>query len=334
MMPRGRYSPRSTTFILLLLLPFLALASLLTGAISLSLADLWQTDSVAQQVLLELRLPRLLTTLLSGALLGMTGAAIQAMFRNPLADPSLIGVSAGAGLAAVAVIVLGGSVISRWEPLLLPLAAFAGGLGSTWLVARLARSLNGVSVTTMLLVGIAINAIAAAGISLLKYLADALTLQQVVFWLLGGLQDHGWQAVISLLLVAVPVGAGLLREGERLNLLLLGEQQARLLGLAVEQCQRRLIVFSALGVGVVVALGGMIGFVGLVVPHLVRLLCGPDNRSLLPLSALLGALFLTLADLCSRILLAPSELPIGVVTALIGGPFFLAMIVYRRRGGD
>ncbi len=334
MMPAGRFQPQTLLIALTLIAPVVVLLSLQTGEISIGLADLWPSDSIAHQVFIELRLPRLLLTLLAGALLGITGAAVQAMFRNPLADPSLIGVSAGAGLAAVATLVFGAGLQLYLGAFALPLMAFLGGMFTTWLVARIARSVEGISVTTMLLVGIAINAIAASGISGLKYFSDAFTLRQVVFWLMGGLQHQGWAEVGILLLVILPVATGLILQGRILNLLLLGERQAQLLGVSVVRCHRVLIVLSALGVGVVVAVGGMIGFVGLVVPHLVRLLVGPDNRYLLPLSAFLGALFLTLADVLARALIAPAELPLGVVTALVGGPFFLSMILYRRRGAD
>lgn len=333
MIASGNLNPRVLLSVLSITAPFVMLISLTAGEIQVGFSDVWQRDSIAHQVLIELRLPRLCLTLFAGALLGITGAAIQAMFRNPLADPSLIGVSAGAGLAAVAILVFGAGLQVYLGVFTLPLVAFCGGLLATWLVSRIARSVDGVSVTTMLLVGIAINAIAASGISALKYFSDVFTLRQVVFWLMGGLQHQGWAQAGVLMLITVPVVVGLLSQGRTLNLLLLGERQAELLGVSVVRCHRYLIVLSALGVGAVVAVGGMIGFVGLVVPHLVRLLVGPDNRYLLPLSALLGALFLTLADVLARMLIAPAELPLGVVTSLVGGPFFLMMILYRRRRG-
>lgn len=332
MMPVGTLPPRVLLILLLIATPLVVWLALQTGELPVRLVDIWTSGSTAHQVFIELRLPRLFLTLLAGALLGVTGAAVQAMFRNPLADPSLIGVSAGAGFAAVAMLVLGHTVVAQWGAIALPVSAFVGGLLATALVFRIGRGLDGVSVTTMLLVGIAINAIAASGISALKYFSDAFTLRQVVFWLMGGLQHQGWQAVWTLMLIALPVLIGLFSQGRILNLLLLGERQAQLLGVSVVRCHRLLIVLSALGVGAVVAVGGMIGFVGLVVPHLVRLLIGPDNRYLLPLAALLGALFLTLADILARVMIAPAEMPLGVVTALVGGPFFLMMIVYRRRG--
>lgn len=329
-------SPTRCRRILLLALLFAALLSLMQGAIPLQLQALLSPHSEQGLILYQIRLPRLLLTLLAGALLSITGAAAQALFRNPLADPSLIGVSAGAALASVTVMVLGGAWLTSvvGQVFVVPLAAFGGGLLATLLVMRLARTLSGISVTTLLLTGMAINAIAGAGIGALKYVADGLTLRQASFWLLGNLQVQGWWPVLVLAVISVPVLGLMLRHGRVLNLLLLGSQQAQLLGLDVARMQWRLVLLCALGVGGVVAFGGMISFVGLVVPHLVRLLIGPDNRYLLPLSALLGAVFLTLADLLARVLVSPAELPVGIVTALVGGPFFLMLLVYRlRRGG-
>ncbi|ANG64908.1 iron ABC transporter [Marinobacterium aestuarii] len=316
----------------LLLLP-VVLISLWVGPVSLSSDALLQPGSRDWLILFELRLPRLVMSLAAGAILAITGASIQALFRNSLADPGLIGISAGAALAAVAVLVFGGAwLLGPFGPVLVPLAAFAGGLLVTALVLRIARTPRGVSVTTMLLAGIALNSIAAAAIGVMKYFSDELSLRQVTFWLLGNLHSTDWGSALLLLAIGGPVLLLLLREGQQLNLLLLGESQARLLGVVTSRLRRRLVLLVALGVGTVVSLGGLIGFIGLVVPHLVRLLCGPDNRALLPLSALLGALLLTLADILARLLVSPAELPIGIVTALIGGPFFLLMILYRQRG--
>ncbi|WP_299202239.1 iron ABC transporter permease [uncultured Amphritea sp.] len=323
-------SHRNILFILWFMLLLAMLLSLTTGPVALDLTEVFD-GSVASQVFWQLRLPRLLLTLLAGALLAITGAAAQALFRNPLADPGLIGISAGAALSAGAMMVLLGGSVYLLGGLMLPLAAFAGGVLTTLLVARLSVTLQGVSVTNMLLCGIAINAIALAGLGGLKYLAADQQLRQLSFWLLGSLNHSRWQDLLVLLVAAVPVLWLLPRYGEKLNLLLLGEQQASLLGLDVLRCKRVMILLIALGVGAVVALTGIIGFVGLVVPHLVRLLTGPDNRRLLPLSGLLGALLLTVADIISRLLVSPAELPVGIVTALVGGPFFLLLLTRRKR---
>ncbi|MBN1008560.1 FecCD family ABC transporter permease [Amphritea pacifica] len=323
-------SHRTIVIGLWFLLLISALFSLMTGPVAVDLSGVFD-DSVASQVFWQLRLPRLLLTLLAGALLAITGAAAQSLFRNPLADPGLIGISAGAALSAGGMMVLLGSSVYLLGGLMLPLAAFAGGVLTTLLVARLSVTLQGVSVTNMLLCGIAINAIALAGLGGLKYLAGDQQLRQLSFWLLGSLNHSRWQDLLVLLVAAVPVLWLLPRYGQKLNLLLLGEQQAGLLGLNVVRCKRLMILLIALGVGAVVALTGIIGFVGLVVPHLVRLLTGPDNRRLLPLSALLGAVLLTVADSVSRLLVSPAELPVGIVTALVGGPFFLLLLTRRKR---
>lgn len=318
------------TLILWVLLPLVIILSLTTGPLSLDLTSVFG-DSIASQVFWQLRVPRLLLTLLAGALLAMTGAAAQSLFRNPLADPGLIGISAGAALSAGIVMVFLGSSVALLGGLLLPLAAFVGGVLTTLLVARLAITLQGVSVTNMLLCGIAINAIALAGLGGLKYFAADGELRQLSFWLLGSLNHSRWQDLLVLLVAALPVLWLLPRYGQKLNLLLLGEQQASLLGLDVVQCKRVMILLIALGVGSVVALTGIIGFVGLVVPHLIRIMTGPDNRRLLPLSGLLGAILLTLADILSRLLVSPAELPVGIVTALVGGPFFLLLLTRRKQ---
>ncbi len=323
-------SHRNLLFILWFMLLLAMMLSLVTGPVALDLTEVFD-GSVASQVFWQLRLPRLLLTLLAGSLLAITGAAAQSLFRNPLADPGLIGISAGAALSAGTMMVFLGSSVYLLGGLMLPLAAFVGGVLTTLLVARLSVTLQGVSVTNMLLCGIAINAIALAGLGGLKYLAADQQLRQLSFWLLGSLNHSRWQDLLVLLVAAVPVLWLLPRYGEKLNLLLLGEQQASLLGLDVLRCKRVMILLIALGVGAVVALTGIIGFVGLVVPHLVRLLTGPDNRRLLPLSGLLGAVLLTVADIISRVLVSPAELPVGIVTALVGGPFFLLLLTRRKR---
>lgn len=280
----------------------------------------------------DLRLPRLLLGLLVGAALAEAGAAMQAVFRNPLADPGLVGVSSGAALAAVAVIVLGQQahwslLPMRWA---LPLASFAGGALTTLLVLRLA-SLDGVARTgTLLLAGLAINAVAGAGIGFLTQIADAGALRSLSFWMFGSLGKAGWTELLAgapLLLLAL---LALPREAGALNALLLGEAEAGHLGIDVERLKLRVLLLVVLAVGTSVALAGVIGFIGLIVPHLIRMACGPDHRLILPASALLGGTLLSLADTAARLVLAPAELPVGILTALIGGPFFLALLLRYR----
>lgn len=329
---------------LLLLLAFwLALA---LGPVSLPLLDtvqaLWRlsglstaSHDIAQAELIvgQIRLPRALLGLCVGAVLALSGVAMQGLFRNPLADPGLIGVSSGAALGA-AVAIVGGAAFGGlpvWlAPYLLSLCAFAGGLGVTALVYRLGRRDGQTSVATMLLAGIALTALAGAAIGLFTYLADDATLRTLTFWNLGSLNGASYARLWPLLLVTAAVALWLPRRARALNALLLGESEARHLGFAVERLKRELVFCAALGVGAAVAAAGMIGFIGLVVPHLMRLLVGPDHRLLLPASALAGASLLLLADLLARLLLAPAELPIGIVTALIGAPFFIYLLLRGR----
>ena len=329
---------------LLLLLAFwLALA---LGPVSLPLLDtvqaLWRLSGLstaghdiaqAELIVGQIRLPRALLGLCVGAVLALSGVAMQGLFRNPLADPGLIGVSSGAALGA-AVAIVGGAAfggLPAWlAPYLLSLCAFAGGLGVTALVYRLGRGDGQTSVATMLLAGIALTALAGAAIGLFTYLADDATLRTLTFWNLGSLNGASYARLWPLLLVTAAVALWLPRRARALNALLLGESEARHLGFAVERLKRELVFCTALGVGAAVAAAGMIGFIGLVVPHLMRLLVGPDHRLLLPASALAGASLLLLADLLARLLLAPAELPIGIVTALIGAPFFIYLLLRGR----
>lgn len=288
----------------------------------------------AQLIVGQIRLPRTLMGLLVGAVLALSGVAMQGLFRNPLADPGLVGVASGAALGAALAIVLGSSLGGLPEalaPYLLSVCAFLGGLGVTALVYRLGRHNGRTSVATMLLAGIALTALAGAGVGLFTYLADDATLRTLTFWNLGSLNGASYQRLWPLLLVVCVVAFWLPRRAEALNALLLGESEARHLGVEVEQLKRELVFCTALGVGAAVAAAGLIGFIGLVVPHLLRLLAGPDHRILLPASLLAGGVLLLFADLVARLLLAPAELPIGIVTAFIGAPFFL-MLLIRGRG--
>lgn len=310
----------------------LTLIGLSVGPVQLQLSQLFVSDSTDAAVLWELRMPRVLLAALSGALLAITGAATQTLFRNPLADPSLIGVSAGAALATVGVVVLGGTLLTSHVVLAsvgLPVASFIGGMLTTLLVMRMASRYRGISMTALLLIGLAINAIAGALIGALKYVADAQALRDASFWLMGRFSDASWWQVGVLAIVLVLVLVLLQRQAGKLNLWLLGSEQAQLLGVDVVATRWLLIVCASIGVGVVVAFAGLIGFVGLMVPHLVRLWSGPDNRRLLPQSALVGAVLMVLADALSRQLISPSELPVGILTALAGGPFFLLLIHLR-----
>ena len=297
----------------------------------------WEFERRQALVLTSIRLPRVLLAIGVGGGLAVSGALMQGLFRNPLADPSLIGVSSGAALAAVVTIVLGSTVFGAWSDVLgaflLPAAAFTGGVTATFIVYRLATREGQTSVTTMLLAGIAINALAAAGTGLMIFIADDDQLRDLTFWTLGSVGGATWTrlAVVGPCLLGGMLAAPLL--ARPLNALLLGESEAGHLGIRTEQVKKIVITLAALVVGAAVAVSGVIGFIGLVVPHLLRLAVGPDHRILIPGSALLGGGLLLGADLIARTIVAPAELPIGIVTALVGAPFFLWLLLRDRNRG-
>ncbi|WP_343316080.1 iron chelate uptake ABC transporter family permease subunit [Brucella sp. BE17] len=286
-------------------------------------------------IIMEIRLPRIALGILIGAGLAVSGAVMQGLFRNPLADPGLVGVSAGAGLGAVSIIVLGTGVLAPLVAALgmyaLPLAAFLGGLATTLLLYRVATRRGRTSVATMLLAGIALGALAGAATGALIYIADDRQLRDLTFWSMGSLAGATWSKigaagpVIAVVLIVSPVLA------RGLNALALGEAAAGHLGIQVQRIKNVAIVTVAAATGATVAVSGGIGFIGIVVPHMLRLAIGPDHRYLLPASALLGAILLLLADAVSRTIVAPAELPIGIITAICGAPFFL-WILLRQRG--
>ncbi|MEL6467977.1 MAG: iron ABC transporter permease [Pseudomonadota bacterium] len=286
-------------------------------------------------VLWDIRAPRLVLGLLVGAALAVGGAVMQGLFRNPLADPGLVGVSAGAGLGAITAIVLAG-----FAPLwlaaaagdhLVAVAAFLGGWASTMVLYRVSTRRGRTSVATMLLAGIALGALAGALSGILVYISDDRQLRDLTFWGLGSLGGASWTKVIAagpIILIAVVAACAL---GRGLNGLALGEATAAHIGLNVQRVKNLAILTVAAATGAAVAVSGGIGFIGIVVPHLLRLGTGPDHRPLLINAALLGALLLVLADVIARVIIAPAELPIGIVTAVLGAPVFL-WILLRQRG--
>jgi len=295
------------------------------------------TDARHGLVFWSIRLPRVLLAILVGASLGLAGAVMQGLFRNPLADPGLIGVSSSAALAAVATIVVGvhgvGWISPELRPYALPAAAFAGGLAGTLVVWRIGTVEGRTMTATTLLAGIAVNAVAQAGIGFLVFVSDEQQLRDLSFWLLGSLAGTTWATLLpaaAVMLVPLLVLPLLARA---LNALLLGEREALHLGVSTQAVSRLAITLCAVAVGGAVAVSGVIGFVGLVVPHIVRLLTGPDHRHVLPGAMALGAALLLGADLVSRTVVLPAELPIGIVTALAGGPFFVWLIRRRRDWG-
>ncbi|NYT39035.1 iron ABC transporter permease [Allopusillimonas soli] len=323
--------PQPLLLVLAACLVLALLAASAGGAVSipwhsfprLLLGPLQPDDQLLHNVLVDIRLPRVLFSSLTGAALAITGAAIQALFRNPLAEPGLVGISAGAALGAVFAI-----VITAGGYLAIASAAFTGSLLATLLAYAIGRRYTGVA--GILLAGIAINTVCGSIIGVLTYIANDAQLRDLTFWSMGSLAGASWRVLIwtgpwtALLLVY------LCRQWRVLNALLLGEREAAHLGFALKSIRRKLIVAIALVIGPLVAVTGGIGFVGLVVPHVMRMMLGAHHRFLLPASILGGALVLTLADWLARVLISPAELPIGLVTSLVGGPFFFWLLLRGR----
>jgi iron complex transport system permease protein len=290
-----------------------------------------------QLVLVDIRLPRLLLGAFVGSALAVSGAVMQGMFRNPLADPGLVGVSSGAALAAVATIALGNGLAAPWAKAFgvyaLPLSAFCGGVTTTAILIMIVSRQGQLATSTLLLAGIALGALSTALMGLIAFASDDRELRDLTLWMLGSLSGASWPKVAAIAPFAFLVVLVLPRLIRALNGLLLGEAEAFHLGIDVERTKRLIVVATAAAVGAAVAVAGVVGFVGIVVPHLVRILAGPDHRVVLPASALLGGSLVLVADVFARMALRPAELPLGVVMAIIGAPIFLHMVVRRGIGG-
>ena len=291
------------------------------------------SSELQNKVFEQIRSPRVLLAGLVGASLGISGASLQGLFRNPLADPGLIGVSAGAALGAAIVIVLGSSIIPDYifGPLILPLAAVTGAALVIYLLYLFTKGFGYQGVTYMLLVGIAVNALASVGIGILTFISSDSELRGLTFWTMGSFGAANWTLVFPALLIILVTIFFLIPFSRQLDLLQLGEPEAYRLGVDVKKLKFRVIISSAIVVGVSVSLSGMIGFVGLVVPHLMRLIGGVNHNYLLPSSAFFGASIMITADLLARILISPAELPVGLLTSAIGAPFFLWLIFRIRK---
>ncbi len=333
------------------------LGSLLIGAVNVSLADAFyvlthllgfsdaaDSLSLAQYVISDLRLPRVITAILVGTGLATAGVCTQGLFRNPLADPSLIGVSSGSALGAIFIIVMGPILIASIHPivdlqersaeiqmLLLPLFAFLGGLLATIVAFNIASYKGRTDTALLLLAGVAINAICGAGIGLLSYIADDNQLRDLTFWNLGSVAKSSWLQIGMGATIIIPACVLLFHFRKALNCMLLGESVASHIGYNVTFIKRAIIALTSLIVGTAVAMSGVIGFVGLVVPHIMRLLLSANHEDLLPSSMIVGAALLMLADIFTRIIVPPAELPIGLIMSIIGGPFFLVLLIQQRR---
>ena len=344
-------------WLLCLLTPVMLLLGLSVGPVPIDMQQLFQvllhlfTDTTLldpamaglQTIVADIRLPRTLLAWIVGAGLAISGAAMQGLFRNPLADPSIIGVTSGASLgASIAVVIIGSSISAneQWGGLsILVLGAFVGGLLAVLTVYRLSTgssdhfASSSTSVATMLLVGIAITALAGAGNSLLAYMSDNETMRRISLWNMGGLDAASQPRVILAACIIVPAVFLLMRFSRQLDAMLLGESEARHLGVDVQRIKWSLVVIVAFAVASSVALAGVIGFVGLVVPHMLRMVIGPGHRRLLPYSALAGGLMLVAADIVARVILSPAEMPVGVITAILGAPLFIILLRQRRDYG-
>lgn len=315
----------------------LALVATVLGPVDIHfLNDLFRNDEPVQNYILwQVRLPRILFSMVIGASLGLAGALTQGLFRNPLADPGLLGVSSGAAAAAAAAIVFSGhlpgvipEVLRVW---LLPGAAFCGALGICFALDRLARWLTPGSVIGLLLTGIAINALVAAFIGLSTYLASDEQLRNLSFWTMGSLAGANWMVLSLMMFVLVAAFLCSQRLTLQINALSLGEAVAGQIGINLKQLRQRIILIVAFLSACAVAWCGMIGFISLIAPHISRAMVGPDHRQLLPLSMLLGSLLLLLADTLARTVATPAEIPVGIFTALLGAPFFLSLLAKQRK---
>jgi len=297
------------------------------------LAGRGDASAIDRNVFFTLRLPRVLLAALTGAVLGVSGTTMQGLFRNPIVEPGLVGTSAGAALGAALVFVLGGGALAFSAPLgtlAVPLAAFACGLAATMLVYRVSASFARVDVFTLLLAGVAVNAVCAAGTGFLSYVARDPQARNIVFWNLGTFTVADWRAVALVASAFALSAPWWLGAGRALNALMLGEDEATLLGFDTRRLVLTLLVVNTLIVAAATAMVGVIAFVGLVVPHLLRMLRSADYTFLLPASALLGALLMETMDVVARIVIPPAELPIGIITAAVGAPLFLWMLLRGR----
>ena len=328
-----RRAPLLSSFLFLLLALLLSLA---IGSVFLSPLELWNTllgrgSETSVSILWKIRLPRTILIALTGAALGGSGATYQGLFRNPLADPFLIGVASGAGLGAVIAMSVEWPY-SFWGLMAVPMAAFLAALLTVFIVYSLARVGQTVPSTNLVLAGVAFSSFATSLTSFLM-LRSTGEVRRALGWLLGGASQSGWTAILAIAPYLI-VGLGiLLLSGHALNLLQFGDDQAQQLGLNVTRAKRILLTASSLATAAAVAFSGIIGFIGLIVPHIIRLWTGPDYKRLLPLSILGGATALILSDVLARILLAPQEIPVGIITALAGAPFFLWVLRRSKNQG-
>jgi iron complex transport system permease protein len=316
------------------------LASIALGAVSISLNDMqlavinWakgrEPGSIYESVFLQIRLPRVLLCAITGAILSVSGVLMQGLFRNPIVEPGLVGTSAGAALGASFVFVFaswfGAETQSVVGPFLVPLFAFIGALIATFIVYQLSKNNTRVSLASLLLVGVAINAVALSGTGFMTYLARDPQARSISFWNLGTFSGANWFQVDIVFIVAFVVIAISFYDAKQLNAFILGEEEAGYLGIDTKRLKRNILIANTAMVAIATSFVGVIAFMGLIVPHVMRLLVGSDLRKLIPASILGGATLLLLADMGARLLLAPAEIPIGIITSLVGAPVYILLL--------
>ncbi len=336
----------------IILLAIIVLCAIAFGAVSITVNDMLsgivhtlqneKPANIYEAVFLQIRLPRVVLCMVTGAILSVSGVLLQGLFRNPIVEPGLIGTSAGAAFGASLVFVFAVQMSTEIQsiagPLLVPLFAFGGGLLATFLVYSISRSQKKISITSLLLVGIAINAIGLSGTGFMSYIARDPQARSITFWNLGTFSGATWLQVGITSSVAFIVFIVSLRYSKQLNALMLGEEEASHLGIEPEKLKRRILILTTAMVSVATAFVGVISFVGLIVPHILRLLIGSDNKKLIPASMIMGAIILTVADMGARLLLAPAEVPIGIITSITGAPVFIFLLkkfnVLQEKGGS
>lgn len=325
---------------LVILLAIVLLCAIAFGAVSILPAEMFSSikhffagekpANIYEAVFIQLRLPRVLLCAITGAILAVSGVLMQGLFRNPIVEPGLVGTSAGAAFGASIVFVWAANLNPKFKevtgPILVPLFAFGGALLATYAVYSMAKHSKRVSVISLLLIGVAVNAIGLSGTGFMSYIARDPQARSITFWNLGTFSGASWLQVGIVGLIAGVIFAIAFKYTRQLNALLLGEEEAGYLGVDTGKLKRRIMILNTAMVSVATAFVGVISFMGLIVPHILRLLIGSDNKKLLPASMLAGALLLTLADMGARLLLAPAEIPIGIITSLVGAPIFIILL--------
>ncbi len=330
-------SPKQLTilFFLFLILIISVILSIKFGALKINILEIITDNKTTlnEVVFLEVRLPRVILSCFVGASLGLSGASLQGLFRNPLADPGLIGVSAGAALGATFSIVIGSSFVldSYFGKYLIPISAVIGSISIIMLLYVSTKGFSQQGISYMLLIGIAVNAFASVGIAVLTFISSDLELRNLSFWLMGSFGGSEWVTILPGIMIITLSIAWMINSSRELDILQLGESEASRLGIDVKKIKFKVILSSAITVGISVSLSGMISFVGLVIPHIVRLLGGVNHSYLLIGSALSGAALMSIADLNARFLIQPAEIPIGLITSALGAPIFLWLVLRSRK---